>query len=163
MIDSVTGVYGCRSLCLACHAYFIVLNILCTAGKSKAMMLLGQFMAGLGGSVGIALTSPIMSDIWKIEERGKAMALSMFISFFRASMRLILGGYMTQQVSWHWLSWKISIFDVILLAISYFIREKPYTPRTTSSPTQKTSQNSFLKMQSSPKRKYTVARLRAAL
>jgi len=92
------------------------------------MMVVGRFMAGLGGSIGIALPGPIMADIWKIEERGKSITLSMFMPYFGAAVGPILGGYMCEQVSWPWLFWVVSIFDTVLLLVSFFVIKESYAP-----------------------------------
>lgn len=91
-------------------------------------MVVARFMAGLGGSFGIALPGPIMADIWKIENRGKSLALSMFMPYFGAAVGPILGGYMTEQVSWPWLFYVVSIFDAVLAIASYFVIKESYAP-----------------------------------
>lgn len=128
LIGPLSEIYGRRPIWLACHAYFILWNTLCPVKKNTGMMVVGRFMAGLGGSVGVALPGPIMADIWRIEQRGKSIALSMFAPYLGAAVGPILGGFMTEQLSWPWLFWVVSIFDAVLFIVSFFVIKESYAP-----------------------------------
>jgi MFS family permease len=92
------------------------------------MMMVGRFMSGIGGSYGIALTGPIMADIWPIEQRGKSLGLSMFAPYLGAAVGPLIGGFATQRLTWPWLFWVVSIFDAILLLVSFFVLQESYAP-----------------------------------
>lgn len=55
LIGPLSELYGRKPLWFICHAYFIFWNTLCPVQKSKGLMIVGRFMSGLGGSVGIAV------------------------------------------------------------------------------------------------------------
>lgn len=128
LIGPMSELYGRKKVWLICHVWFILWNTLSPVGKSKGLMIVGRFMSGLGGSVGIALPGPIMADIWPISKRGTSLALSMFMPYLGAALGPILGGYTSSSLGYSWIFWIVSLFDAAITLLSFFILKESYAP-----------------------------------
>lgn len=66
----------------------------------------------------------ILSDCFKAGERGLATAIYSLMPFLSPAVAPIMGGYMTQYISWRWVFWTTSIFDaVVQIACVILLRE----------------------------------------
>lgn len=101
---------------------------MCPVGKSKVMLNLARFLAGSGASCGITLTGPIMADMFRKEDRGKSLAIATVFPYLGPALGPIVGGAVSQHVSWPWLFWVLSIFDAAVVGVGWFVIRESYTP-----------------------------------
>ena len=69
-----------------------------------------------------------MADIWRIEHRGKSLALCYAAPYLGAAVGPILGGFISQSNNWAWLFCVVSILDAVLLVLSIFAFHESYAP-----------------------------------
>jgi EmrB/QacA subfamily drug resistance transporter len=85
-------------------ASFVIASILCGIAPSGTALVVARFLQG--GAA--ALTSAVIIAIIAVEfpqpaERAKAMSLYTFVIAGGASLGLLLGGVLTEAISWHWI------------------------------------------------------------
>ncbi|KAL1600520.1 hypothetical protein SLS60_006906 [Paraconiothyrium brasiliense] len=120
--------FGRRPVWIIGNIWFILWNAIAPLGNSTALMIFARLMAGIGASVGINLAFPIMADMFREEERGKSMAIVSLLTYAGPALGPILGGVVTQLLSWQWIFWALSIINTIVTIVGVLLLEETYTP-----------------------------------
>ncbi|PLB48934.1 putative efflux pump antibiotic resistance protein [Aspergillus steynii IBT 23096] len=128
LVAALSEMYGRKPVWISCNVWYILWNSLCPVGNSPGLMMTGRFLAAIGGCVGVALTGPIMADMFHAKDRGKSLALATLIPFLGPALGPIIGGLASQHLHWHWLFWILSIFDAVVLAVGILVIKECYTP-----------------------------------
>ncbi|TGO50452.1 hypothetical protein BCON_0183g00150 [Botryotinia convoluta] len=107
MAAAFSEVTGRKGIWLFCNAWYILWNALCPLGNSKALMITGRLMTGIGASGGITVCITTKRSI---------------------PQSSLTDGIIAQLVVWPWIFWIMSIFNSFITLAGYcFIRES-YTP-----------------------------------
>ena len=85
----------------ATNVWFIVMSIACGASKSPGMLLVFRLLNGMGNP-SQSLNASIVGDMFPIEKRGLAVALTSFPPLLGPVAGPIVGGYLTQSYGWRW-------------------------------------------------------------
>ena len=96
--------FGRKRIFLAGVASFVVASVLCGLAPSGTALVVARFLQGAAA----ALTSAVIIAIIAVEfpapaERARAMSLYTFVIAGGASLGLLLGGVLTEAISWHWI------------------------------------------------------------
>jgi MFS family permease len=105
---ALSEIYGRKPVWLVFNMWYIVWNSLCPVGDSPGLMIVGRLLTGLGASVGIGLTGPVMADMFRAKNRGKSIALASLLPYLGPALGPIIGGVVSQHIHWHWLFWILS-------------------------------------------------------
>jgi len=96
--------YGQRRLFLAGIALFTGASIVCGLSTSQGMLVGARAVQGIGGAVVSAVAlSLIMTLFTEAAERTKAMGVFGFVMAGGGSVGVLLGGVLTDLLSWHWI------------------------------------------------------------
>jgi EmrB/QacA subfamily drug resistance transporter len=83
---------------------FTVASLLCAASENQAMLIGGRFFAGVGGALASAvILGMIVTMFPEPREQAKAIGVYGFVASAGGSIGLLLGGALTQAISWHWI------------------------------------------------------------
>src|SRR5271170_7261969 len=104
MAGRLGDLIGRKKVFLAGVTLFTLASIACGAADSQAMLVVARFVQGIGG----ALSSSVIVAILVTEfpnpiERAKAMSAYIFVAVGGGSIGLLVGGFLTQAISWHWI------------------------------------------------------------
>lgn len=69
-----------------------------------------------------------MADVYSAKYRGQSLAIASLLSYLGPALGPIIGGLLTQLVSWPWLFYVISIFNAVITFVGVFIIKESYTP-----------------------------------
>ena len=110
--------FGRKRIFLIGVASFVVTSMLCGLAPSGGALVVARFLQGAAAS----LTSAVIIAIIAVEfpepaERAKAMSLYTFVIAGGASLGLLLGGVLTEAISWHW----IFFVNLPIGAATYFL------------------------------------------
>jgi EmrB/QacA subfamily drug resistance transporter len=95
--------YGHRRLFLGGLTVFTLASLACGAATSQAMLVCARAVQGLGGAVVSAVAlSLIMTLFTDAADRTKAMGVFGFVMAGGGSIGVLLGGVLTDTLSWHW-------------------------------------------------------------
>ncbi|RMZ88544.1 hypothetical protein DV736_g4230, partial [Chaetothyriales sp. CBS 134916] len=128
LIAACSETFGRRPVWIFSHLFYILWNSLCPVGNSSVLMITGRLMSGFGASVGISLSAPIVADMYGPEKRGRSLAVATFAPYFGPAVGPIIGGLMTQHISWHWSFWLLSIFDAAVVLLGFCFLRETYAP-----------------------------------
>lgn len=96
--------YGHRHLFLAGITLFTVASLACGVASSQGLLIAARAVQGLGGAVVSAISlSLIMNMFTEPAERAKAMGIYGFVCAGGGSIGVLLGGLLTDALSWHWI------------------------------------------------------------
>jgi len=95
--------YGHRRLFLGGITLFTIASLICGLANSQFMLITARAVQGLGGAVLSAVAlSLIMTLFTEPVERAKAMGFFGFVAAGGGSIGVLLGGILTDTLSWHW-------------------------------------------------------------
>ena len=83
---------------------FTVASLLCGLSSSQEVLIGARFAQGVGGALTSAvILGMIVTMFPKPAEQAKAIGIYSFVASAGASIGLLLGGVLTQAISWHWI------------------------------------------------------------
>ena len=95
---------GRRTLFLTGTAVFTAASALAGAATSDAVLLAARFLQGVGSAMAVAVSLGILVTLFtEPGERGRAIAVFSFTGAAGASIGQVLGGILTDALSWHWI------------------------------------------------------------
>ena len=85
-------------------ALFTLASIACGSADSQAMLVAARFVQGIGGALSSSvIVAIIVTEFPSPVERAKAMSAYVFVAVGGGSIGLLVGGVLTQALSWHWI------------------------------------------------------------
>jgi EmrB/QacA subfamily drug resistance transporter len=96
--------YGHRRLFLAGIVLFTVASLACGLASSQGFLVAARAVQGVGGAVASAVSLSLTMTIFTDPaERAKAMGIFGFVAAGGGSIGVLLGGVLTNWLSWHWI------------------------------------------------------------
>ncbi len=127
-IAALSEMYGRKPVWLAFNVWYMLWNSLCPVGASKGLMIAGRFLAGSGAGVGNTLAGPILSDMYRAQDRGQSIAIASLLPYLGPALGPIIGGLMSQTARWPWLFWTLSIIDFVVTLLGAVLIRETYAP-----------------------------------
>ena len=96
--------YGHRKLFLIGIVLFTAASIVCGLSNGEVMLVTARAVQGLGGAIVSAVSLSLMMMLFtEPAERAKAMGVFGFVASGGGSIGVLLGGILTDVLSWHWI------------------------------------------------------------
>ena len=96
--------FGHRRLFVVGIALFTTASLVCGLSSSQGMLICARAVQGLGGAVVSAVAlSLIVTLFTEPAERAKAMGVFGFVAAGGGTIGVLLGGILTDTLSWHWI------------------------------------------------------------
>ena len=89
-------------------------------------MIVFRFLSGLGGSAPLAIGGGVISDCWRPEERGRAIAIYSLAPLLGPAIGPIAGGFITENTTWRWAFYAVSIADAVIQIFGLFLLQETY-------------------------------------
>ncbi|WP_053708848.1 MFS transporter [Streptomyces sp. NRRL B-3648] len=100
---------------------FTLASLLCGLAQNSAMLLVSRFIQGAGGAVTSSVTlAMVVTMFTEPKERAKAIGVYSFVQSAGGTLGLLLGGVLTQTISWHW----IFFVNVPIGAVAVFMAQR---------------------------------------
>src|SRR6476660_7444704 len=95
---------GRRTIYLAGLAVFTSASLLCGLAQSEGMLVAARFVQGIGGAMTSAVVLGLIVTMFPSpREQAKAIGVYAFVASAGGAVGLLLGGVLTQAISWHWI------------------------------------------------------------
>lgn len=96
--------YGHRRVFLIGLIGFTAASVACGLAQSQAMLIAARALQGIGGAVVSAVALSLIMDLFtESTERAKAMGIYGFVCSAGGSIGVLLGGFLTTALNWHWI------------------------------------------------------------
>jgi MFS family permease len=112
------------------HLYnflFVIFTMVSGFSNSVAQIVVFRFLAG-ASVASIALNPSIIGDLFSIEQRGSAISIMSLIPILGTAVGPIVGGYVTQYLSWRWTFWITAIASGLLSLVLVLAMKETYVP-----------------------------------
>lgn len=117
--------YGRRRFYLACLAVFTVSSILCGLAWNLESLLLFRMIQGFAGGGMVPISQSILADSFPPAKRGQAFALFGVAVVVAPVVGPTLGGYLSDNFSWHWCFLINGPVGVLAIALVYMLVKEP--------------------------------------
>lgn len=97
------SVIGRKKFFMLCITIFSVSSFLCGIANSLPLLLLFRVLQGAGGGGLQPMAQAIMADSFEPSKRGLAFSLYGLVAVLAPSIGPTLGGWITDNYSWHWI------------------------------------------------------------
>jgi EmrB/QacA subfamily drug resistance transporter len=96
--------FGRKRLFLAGLTLFAAASLACGLASDPQMLVASRFVQGVGGAMVAAVSLGMIVALYdEPRERARAIAAYSFVGAGGASIGLVLGGVITQNLGWHWI------------------------------------------------------------
>src|SRR3954464_7528030 len=93
-----------RGVFLAGLAVFTTASVVCGAAQTQGMLVAARFVQGIGGAMTSAVVLGMIVTMFpEPGEQAKAIGVYGFVASAGGSIGLLLGGILTDAISWHWI------------------------------------------------------------
>jgi EmrB/QacA subfamily drug resistance transporter len=127
----LSDLYGRRLLYQIGIGVFLLGTLLSGFSASMTQLIIFRAVQGLGAGALVPLGMTIIGDIFTLEERAKMQAYFSGVWGLSSVVGPIVGGFITDQISWRWVFWvNIPVGFATAAIIGFSLKE----PKTTEKP-----------------------------
>jgi DHA2 family multidrug resistance protein len=116
---------GRKRFYMLCVALFTASSLLCGLSPSLGMLIFFRVLQGAGGGGLAPSEQSILADTFRPEQRGMAFALYGIAVVFAPAIGPTLGGWITDNYSWHWIFLINVPVGIASLLLTYFVLVEP--------------------------------------
>jgi DHA2 family multidrug resistance protein len=122
-----SSVLGRKNFFMLCIIIFTASSFLCGIATSLPMLLLFRVLQGAGGGGLQPMAQAIMADSFEPSKRGLAFSLYGIVAILAPSIGPTVGGWLTDNYSWHWIFFiNIPIGVGALFLVQRLVEDPPY-------------------------------------
>src|ERR1700755_687866 len=119
--------FGHRRLFILGISLFTLASLACGLATTQWFLVAARSLQGLGGAVASAVSLSLMMGLFsEPADRAKAMGIFGFVASGGGSIGVLLGGILTDALSWHWIF--LVNFPIGVLVVLLTLRLVPALP-----------------------------------
>ncbi|MFH5812307.1 MDR family MFS transporter [Companilactobacillus sp. FL22-1] len=122
----LSDVVGRKPVLLIGLVIFVIGSTLCAMSNSMLTLILARVIQGIGSGAIQPLTFTIIADIYPLEKRARVLGLNGSAWGIAAVIAPLLGGFIVEKLSWHWvflINLPVGLITIALIWI-FFKEEK---------------------------------------
>jgi DHA2 family multidrug resistance protein len=112
--------FGRKRFYMSCVVMFTICSVLCGLSTSLGMLIFFRVLQGVGGGGLAPSEQAILADTFPIAKRGQAFAVYGMAVVVAPAIGPTLGGWLTDNMSWHW----IFFINVPVGLLSLFLSQR---------------------------------------
>ncbi|MFC1955254.1 MDR family MFS transporter [Chloroflexota bacterium] len=115
----LTDMYGRKYFYIGGLVIFTIASFLCGLSNSMVQIIFCRGIQGLGAGVMMANAFTVIGDLFPPSERGKYQGLISGVFGLSSVIGPILGGFITDALSWHWIFFINVPLGIIIIALFF--------------------------------------------
>jgi DHA2 family multidrug resistance protein len=119
----LSALFGRKRFLMICLVLFTVASMLCGSAPNLESLIVFRVFQGIGGGALQPISQAILLESFPVQERGMAMAVWGIGVIFAPIVGPLLGGWITDNLSWRWafyINLPIGILSLIMTALFIF-------------------------------------------
>ncbi|HLH34792.1 MAG TPA: DHA2 family efflux MFS transporter permease subunit [Alloacidobacterium sp.] len=121
------SVMGRKRFFMFCITVFTLSSFLCGVAPTLGILLVARVVQGFGGGGLQPMAQAIMADSFEPAKRGLAFALYGIVAILAPSIGPTLGGWITDNYSWHWIFYiNIPVGILALVLVQRMVDDPPW-------------------------------------
>ena len=122
----LSGVIGRKRYYMSSVALFTGASLCCGLAPSLPFLIVARVVQGVGGGGLQPVTQAMLVDTFQPASRGKAMAVYGFTVILAPMLGPLLGGFITDRFTWHWIFLiNVPVGVLALILVQAFVDEPP--------------------------------------
>jgi MFS transporter, DHA2 family, multidrug resistance protein len=121
----LSNVIGRKRFYMVCVAVFTVSSLFCGLAPSLSTLIFFRILQGLGGGGMPTSEQAILADTFPPQRRGQAFALYGVAVIVAPTVGPTIGGWITDNFSWHWIFFINVPIGLISLALVHWFVDEP--------------------------------------
>src|ERR1700761_4002502 len=119
--------FGRKRFYMTCVAMFTICSFFCGLAHSLPVLIFARVLQGLGGGGLATSEQAILADTFPVEKRGQAFALYGMAVVVAPAIGPTIGGYITDNLDWHWIFFiNIPVGIISLFLSNRMVEDPPY-------------------------------------
>lgn len=104
---------------------FIIGSVMSGLSNSMIILIFWRAIQGIGGGAILPVANTIIADIYPLEKRAQVLGLNSSAWGIASVIAPLLGGFIVDNLSWHWIFFiNLPIGIIVLLMIQFFLHEE---------------------------------------
>ncbi len=126
----LSDIYGRRPLFAIAMILFLIGSILCGLSQTMGQLVAFRALQGIGAGGIIPLVFIIVGDIFNFEQRAKMQGLFAGVWGVSSVVGPLLGGFLVDQISWHWVFYVNILPGIIAVFVVWFAMQDNHVDKT---------------------------------
>src|SRR5574344_160125 len=123
----LSSIFGRKKLFIHCILIFTGASLLCGLARTLDEMILARIIQGLGGGAIIPITQAMLLENFPPAKRRLAMSVFGFGVIIAPIIGPMLGGWITDEYSWHWIFYiNVPIGIIAAYLSNLFVEDPPF-------------------------------------
>lgn len=112
-------------------ALFVIGSSLCGLAQNMMELIIFRVIQGLGSGAVQPVAVTIIADLYKLQKRAKMLGLNSGFWGVASVIAPLLGGFIVQHLSWHWVFYiNVPIGIIAFLLVVFFLREPKHNSKS---------------------------------
>ncbi|KAJ5716505.1 MFS general substrate transporter [Penicillium malachiteum] len=124
----LSEIYGRMRIVQTWNLMYIAFNAACGAARTKESIIILRFMAGLCGSATLGIGGGTLSNLFRAQDRGKAVAIYSWSPILAPLVGAVLGGFIAQNTTRRWTFYASSLLSIAVQLSGLIFLEATYPP-----------------------------------
>jgi DHA2 family multidrug resistance protein len=121
----LSNVLGRKRFYMICVALFTISSLLCGLAPNLSFLIVCRILQGLGGGGMPTSEQAILADTFPPQKRGQAFALYGIAVIVAPTVGPTIGGWITDNFSWHWIFFINVPIGLVSLALVHWLVDEP--------------------------------------
>jgi MFS transporter, DHA2 family, multidrug resistance protein len=119
--------FGRKRFFMTCLVLFTISSLFCGIAPSLGFLIVARIAQGAGGGGLQPMAQAILADVFPPEQRGLAFALYGITAVMAPTIGPTLGGWITDNYSWHWIFFiNLPVGALTLLLVVQLVEDPPH-------------------------------------